>query len=60
MEQILRIGLFPVLVKGVKHTFVFLYLMVALPYFYNMGSSEIGCPIYESRTGNVCMDILGR
>jgi hypothetical protein len=41
-----------------RFSFIVLYLMVVMPYFYNLGSSEIGCPIYEYRTGLDCSDIL--
>ncbi len=37
---------------------MFFFVMLALPYFYNLGSSEIGCPVYEWRTGEACYRIL--
>ncbi len=38
---------------------LFLFVMLALPALYNLGSSEIGCPVYELRTGETCYRILG-
>ncbi len=45
--------------RCIRTTFCVLYSIVALPYFYNLGSAEIGCAIYEVRTDSLCFDILG-
>lgn len=57
-ELIQQYDLLQALRKSVRFTFLVLYLMITLPYFYNLGSSVIGCPVYELRTGSVCFDIL--
>lgn len=44
--------------KTMRYMFIISYVTVATPALYNMGSAEIGCPVYELRTGQTCEDIL--
>lgn len=41
-----------------KQIFIIAYVLIVTPALYNLGSREIGCPIYEMRTGKECIDIL--
>lgn len=45
-------------VKTMRYMFIISYVTVAMPALYNIGSAEVGCPIYEFRTGQMCKDIL--
>ena len=45
-------------IKTLRNIFIISYVTVVTPILYNIGSAEIGCPVYEFRTGQECKDIL--
>lgn len=58
MEYVQRFQPIGFCIKTARNIFIISYITLAAPALYNIGSAEIGCPIYEFRTGEVCQDIL--